>query len=148
MDLDDIYLVIDRFHGNLTCGIIGQTTGLNILELTEVSLDVKSNGTSIYSKIISSIFLFQEMVTVSVSNKLVIVSNKLQKNVKTIYFEYYEWISILLTSTCLSNDRMIANYNSLWKMLLKIIFQTTITRICMEITSNWLQEVQTLPCTH
>lgn len=88
MDLDDIYLVIDRFHGNLTCGIIGQTTGLKILELTEVSLDLKSNGTSIYSKIISSIFLFQEMVTVS--NKLVTVSNKLPKNVKTIYFEYYE----------------------------------------------------------
>ena len=79
MDLDDIYLVIDRFHGNLTCGIIGQTMSLNILELTEVSLDVKSNGTSIYSKIISSIFLFQEMVTVSVSNKLVTVSNKLKK---------------------------------------------------------------------
>ena len=148
MDLDDIYLVIDRFHGNLTCSITGQTMSLNILELTEVSLDVKSNGTSIYSKIISSIFLFQEMVTVSVSNKLVTVSNKPQKNVKTIYFEYYEWISILLTSTCLSNDRMIANHNSLWKILLKIIFQTTITRICMEITSYWLQEVQTRPCTH
>ena len=74
MDLDDIYLVIDRFHGNLTCDIIGQTTNLNILELTEVSLDVKSNGTSIYSKIVSSIFLFLYQTNLTKRKDIIIMN--------------------------------------------------------------------------